>query len=35
VPYKTVKADKVKLPKRRIGRYQAADYPFKYVKERY
>jgi polyphosphate kinase 2 len=35
VPYKSVKADKVKLPKRKIGRYKAADYPFKYVKERF
>jgi polyphosphate kinase 2 len=35
VPYKAVKAEKIKLPKRRIGRYKAADYPFKYIKERY
>jgi polyphosphate kinase 2 len=35
VPYKSIKAGKVKLPKRRIGRYKAADYPFKYVREKY
>jgi len=35
VPYKSVKSEKVKLPKRRIGRYKAADYPFKYVKEKF
>jgi polyphosphate kinase 2 len=34
VPYKTAPAEKVKLPKRKIGRYKAADYPFKYVSER-
>jgi hypothetical protein len=35
VPYNAVKGEKVKLPKRRIGRYKAADHPFKYVKERF
>jgi polyphosphate kinase 2 len=35
IPYKAVPAAKVKLPKRRIGRYRAVDYPFKYVAERY
>ena len=35
VPYKSIKRDKVRLPKRRIGRYKAADYPFKYVDEKY
>jgi polyphosphate kinase len=35
VPYKVVKDKKVKLPKRRIGRYKAARHPFKYVKERF
>ncbi len=35
VPYKDVKRDKVKLPKRKIGRYKAADYPFKYVDEKH
>jgi len=33
VPYAVVPAEKVKLPKRKIGRYKAADYPFKYVPE--
>jgi polyphosphate kinase 2 len=33
VPYKTAPSEKVKLPKRKIGRYKAADYPFKYVPE--
>ena len=35
VPYKDIKRDKVKLPKRKIGRYKAIDYPFKYVRERF
>ena len=35
VPYKDVKAAKVKLPKRKIGKYKAIDYPFKYVPERF
>jgi polyphosphate kinase 2 len=35
VPYKDVTDEKVKLPKRKIGRYTAADYPFKYVPERF
>ena len=35
IPHKDLPAAKVKLPKRRIGRYKAADYPFKYVPERY
>jgi len=35
VPYKAVKGEKVKLPKRKIGRYKAADHPFKYVQERF
>jgi len=33
VPYKDLPAAKVKLPKRKIGRYQAVDIPFKYVPE--
>ncbi|MBL8415056.1 MAG: polyphosphate kinase 2 [Propionivibrio sp.] len=33
VPYETAPAEKVKLPKRKIGHYKAADYPFKYVPE--
>jgi polyphosphate kinase len=35
VPYKATPAKKIVLPKRKIGRYKAADYPFKYVKERF
>jgi polyphosphate kinase 2 len=35
VPYKGMKREKVKLPKRRIGRYKAVDYPFKYVPEKF
>jgi polyphosphate kinase 2 len=35
IPYKNAPRSKVKLPKRRIGRYKAADFPFKYVPERY
>jgi polyphosphate kinase 2 len=33
IPYKTAPAEKVVLPKRKIGRYKAVDYPFKYVPE--
>jgi hypothetical protein len=33
VPYKTLKSAKVTLPKRKIGRYKAADVPCKYVPE--
>ena len=33
VPYKTAPAEKVKLPKREIGRYKAREYPFKFVPE--
>jgi hypothetical protein len=35
IPYKKIKTPKVELPKRKIGRYKAADYPFKYVPEVY
>ena len=35
VPYKAVPAPKVKLPKRKIGRYKAVDFPFKYVPEKF
>jgi len=35
IPYKAPQAMKVKLPKRKIGRYKAVDYPFKYVPERF
>ena len=35
IPYKEISAEKVDLPKRKIGRYTAIDYPFKYVPERF
>ncbi len=35
VPYKSLPAPKIKLPKRKIGRYKAADYPFRMVPEKY
>jgi polyphosphate kinase 2 len=35
VPYKSPTQAKVKLPKRKIGKYKSVDYPFKYVPERY
>jgi polyphosphate kinase 2 len=35
IPYEDVAGEKVKLPKRKIGRYTATDYPFKYVPERF
>jgi polyphosphate kinase 2 len=35
VPYEDIKREKVKLPKRKIGRYKAADYPFKFVPEKF
>ncbi|HET9023514.1 MAG TPA: polyphosphate kinase 2 [Burkholderiaceae bacterium] len=35
VPYKAQPNEKIKLPKRKIGKYKAVDYPFKYVPERY
>jgi hypothetical protein len=35
VPYKSVKSEKVKLPKRKIGKYKPIDYPFKFVTERF
>jgi polyphosphate kinase 2 len=33
VPYEAIPAPKVKLGKRKIGRYKAVDFPFKYVPE--
>ncbi len=35
VPYKAPPPMKIKLPKRKIGKYKAVDYPFKYVPERF
>ncbi|PYC27198.1 polyphosphate kinase 2 [Aquipseudomonas alcaligenes] len=33
IPYQPVEQPKVKLPKRKIGKYQPANYPFKYIAE--
>lgn len=33
IPYEEVPQPKVKLPKRKIGAYKAANYPFKYIAE--
>ena len=33
VPYEDLPQEKVKLGRRKIGKYQAADYPFKYIPE--
>jgi len=33
VPYKALPAPKVKFPERKVGRYKAADFPFKFVPE--
>ena len=33
VPYEVIPTTKVKLPKRKIGRYRSADYPFKFIPE--
>ncbi|WP_166360874.1 polyphosphate kinase 2 [Pseudomonas akapageensis] len=33
IPYKKIEQPKIKLPKRKIGRYKAMDYPFKYIAE--
>jgi polyphosphate kinase 2 len=35
VPYKAIPAPKVKLPHRKVGKYKAVEYPFKYVPETY
>jgi polyphosphate kinase 2 len=35
VPYQDVPAEKVVFPKRKLGRYKAVDYPFRYVPERF
>ena len=35
VPYEALPAGKVVFPKRKIGRYKAVDYPFRYVPERF
>ncbi|MWV17233.1 polyphosphate kinase 2 [Pseudomonas sp. L-22-4S-12] len=33
IPYEAIPQSKVKLPKRKIGAYKAANYPFKYIAE--
>ena len=34
IPYKEIPHEKVKLPKRQIGKkYKSADYPFKFIPE--
>jgi len=35
VPYKDLPHEDIELPRRKIGRYQPIDYPFKLVQERY
>ena len=35
IPYEDVPMEKVKLPKRKIGRYTPRDYPFRYVDEKF
>jgi len=35
IPYKAPSSEKVKLPKRKIGKYKAIDYPFKFIPERF
>jgi polyphosphate kinase 2 (PPK2 family) len=35
IPYKSAPAEKVTLPKRKIGRYKAVNYPFRYVPEKF
>lgn len=35
IPYEAVPSKEVKLPKRKIGRYEGMDYPFRYIAEKY
>lgn len=35
IPYEDVPMEKVKLPKRKIGKYEPVNYPFKFVDEKY
>jgi polyphosphate kinase len=35
VPYKAIPMPKVKLPQRKVGKYKADDYPFKYIPDVY
>ena len=35
VPYKSLPRAKIKLPKRKVGKVKASNYPFKYVEEKF
>ena len=35
LPYKSLPREKIKLPKRKVGRIKAADYPFKIIEEKF
>ncbi|HSD59762.1 MAG TPA: polyphosphate kinase 2 [Burkholderiales bacterium] len=35
IPYKAPRRERIKLPKRKIGRYRDAKYPFKFIKEKF
>ena len=35
IPYKELPREKIKLPKRKIGRYKPAGYPFKFIDEKF
>jgi hypothetical protein len=35
IPYKSVHTEPVKLPKRKIGKSETADYPFRFIAERF
>ena len=35
IPYKHTKGEKIELPERKIGKYTSADYPFRFVPEKY
>ena len=35
VPYEALPAEEITLPKRKLGKYKAAEYPFRYVPERF
>ncbi|HEX9181438.1 MAG TPA: polyphosphate kinase 2 [Burkholderiales bacterium] len=35
IPYKAPRRERIKLPKRKIGRYRGRDYPFKFIKEKF
>lgn len=35
IPYEALPCENIKLPKRKIGRYKEADYPFRYIPEKF